>query len=169
MALKVLYRGHNNTYFDLAEGALTQQNWSPTRVNSTLDENTKNGVLGGSIAGLRGPGIAGKADADHRPLGWFVNDAQGDPFDNQPALASRKAVFIAVPSSMFQINVYETHTEDGLTALDYQEGDLLYASTHGLATKEEAAVGNNVGDLAVGVVVDLPTANDPYMTVLSLI
>lgn len=169
MALKVLYRGHNNTYCDLADAALTQQNWTPATVNDTLSSATKNGVLGGSLAGIRGPGIAGKADATHRPLGWFVNDAQSDPFDNSPAIASGKAVFISVPGSMFKINVYETHTEDGLSALTYSEGDVLYSSQNGLATKEVAGAGNNVGDIAVGIVIDVPTAEDPYLTVSSLI
>ena len=169
MALKVLYRGHNNTYCDLTDEALTQQNWNPTLVNDTITSTTKNGVLGGSLAGIHGPALVGKADATHRPMGWFVNDAQGDPFDNSPAVASGKAVFISVPGSMFKINVYETHTEDGLTPLTYDAGDILYASVNGLATKEVAAAGNNVGDVAVGVVIDVPTADNAFLTISSLV
>lgn len=182
MALKILYRGHNNTYFDLVDGAFTQQNWQPGLVNDTIDAQTKNGVLGGSLAGIYGAALIGMADKDHRPLGWYVNDALADPFDNQPAIASGKGVFLNTPGSMFQIDVFETHTIKNApaaaapAALTYAAGDILYCSPRGLATKEVYAAdadgngnSNNVDTLQVGIVVEPATADRPFMTVMSLI
>lgn len=167
--LDVLYRGHHNSYMDLEDAALTLQNWSAGRVNDTLDAYTKNGTLGGSVAGLKGPKLAGAAlGGTARPLGWFVRDAVHGEFESNGYEASKKAVFISVPGSMFKIDVYETHDEAGTTPLVYAEGDILYASNWGLATKE-APGGNNVYDLEIGVVVDVPTADSPYLTVMSLI
>lgn len=169
MALKILNRGNNNTYADLVEEAFTQINYlEGTTVNDTLDATSPRGVLGGSLAGIHGAGLVGKADADHRVVGWFVNNAEGDPFDNAPAVASNKGVFIR-QLPMIQIDVYETHLQDGTDELTYAAGDLLYTSTNGFATNEAPDVGNDVDSTVVGIVLDVPTAENPFMTILSQI
>ena len=174
MALKILYRSHNNTYFDLDDAAFDQINYIPGTTNndilSTDEYRGAIGVLGGSIAGLAGAGLVGKADNTKAPLGWYVNDAQGAPFDNSPTVASEKGVFIH-GDCMIQIDVYETHEEQATPTplAAYAAGDILYTSVNGLATKEAPGGGNNVDTTPIGRVVDVPTSENPFLTILSLI
>ena len=165
MALRIQYVGHRNSLFSLEEAAFTQDNLPSGRTNDTLSASLPKGVLGGSVAGLKGDLLVGACARDERPLGLFINNAAGNPFENTPAVASEKGPFVHCLGAC-QVDVYETHADDGAGAplADYAAGDLLYSSANGLLTKEEG-----VDQIAVGVVVKAPTASDPWLGLLLLV
>lgn len=164
--LEIMTRG-NNQSVDLDATAFTQDNFPSGRVNSTLSVESPKGCLGGSVAGISGNAEIAAADETKTPVGWFLNNAVGNPYENSPAVASGKGVYYTLPGGLIRIDVYETHTEDGLTALTYAAQDVLYTSKWGLATKEAPGVGNDVDDAVIGIVLSVPTASDPFMTVIS--
>jgi len=165
MALRIQYVGHRNSLFSLEEAAFTKVNLlGGDYENDTLSASMPNGVLGGSVAGLKGDLLAGACDRSDRPLGLFINNAAGNPFENTPAVASEKGPFVHCLGAC-QVDVYETHTDDGEgAALTYAAGDLLYSSAQGLLTKEQDA-----STIAVGVVVKAPSASDPWLGLLLLV
>jgi hypothetical protein len=164
MALRIQYVGHRNTLFSLEEAAFTQDNLPAGRTNDTLSASMPKGVLGGSVAGLKGDLLVGACARADRPLGLFINNAAGNPFENTPAVASEKGPFVHCLGAC-QVDVYETHDDDGEgAALEYEAGDLLYSSANGLLTKE-----SSVGQAAVGVVVKAPSASDPWLGLLLLV
>jgi hypothetical protein len=118
-----------------------------TAPSTTLTGITKRGVLGGSFAiarpdvgnGKIGGPKSGPA-AGNRPLGIFINDALGNPFENTPAAASNKCPFVCAMGS-YGSRLYETLQQtttgggsvgDGLTT--YACGQALYCSVNGLLT-----------------------------------
>ena len=76
----------NNQSVDLDAAAFTQDNFPSGRVNSTLSAETSKGVLGGSVAGISGNFEIAAASETATPVGWFLNDAVGNPFENSPAV-----------------------------------------------------------------------------------
>lgn len=165
MSLFTLGRG-NNLNMPIDPAALTQSN-TPTvgDTNTLITADTPKGVLGGSLAGIVGDNIAGKANPA-RPIGWVVNNAQGDPFDNSPAVASEMLVFHINPNGLMEIDIYETCLEGTATPLVYAVDDELYTSQNGLATNE-APGGNAVDTNIIGHVMRVPTATNPKMLVQS--
>jgi len=166
MALRIQYVGHRNSLFSLEEDAFTKVNsLGGDYTNDTLSASMPNGVLGGSVAGLKDDLLVGACDRSDRPLGLFINNAAGNPFENTPAVASEKGPFVHCLGAC-QVDVYETHTNDGDGAAlaAYAAGDLLYSSANGLLTKEKGA-----STVEVGVVVKAPTASDPWLGLLLLV
>lgn len=154
----ILYAGTRNSLFALEADGFTKLNFIPaTTVNDLLDENTPKGVLGGSVAGIAGNLVVGAAAAAKRPLGIFIKNAAGNPFENSPAVASGIAPFINHLASL-RVFVWETHTV-AAAPQTYAPGDLLYASANGLLTKE-ASGGTGGHPDVLAIVTKAPTASD---------
>jgi len=163
--LKIYYRGHNNSLYELESAGFTKLNYIPgTTVNSLLDEYTPKGVLGGSIAGLKGDLLVGACDSNDKALGLFINNAAGYEWENDYAEASGKAPFVNGQGT-YGVFVYETHNEAGSAALSYAAGDYLYCSVNGLLTKEAPGSNNVNPDSKFWVVVKAPTSTDSEMIV----
>lgn len=164
MALRIQYVGHRNSLFSLEEAAFSHDHLASGGTNDTLSASLPKGVLGGSVAGLKDDLLVGACERADRPLGLFINNAAGNPFENTPAVASEKGPFVHCLGAC-QVDVYETHDDDGAgAALTYSAGDLLYSSANGLLTKEEGT-----STVAVGVVVKAPSASDPWLGLLLLV
>ena len=113
-------------------------------VSTTLANISKKGVLGASIAFTRpdagngfigGPvQIAAAYNVNLKPLGIFINDAIGNPFENTPGPASGRAPYLS-GMAVVGVSLWETQTQIGAsTALTYAVGNKLYASVNGLLT-----------------------------------
>lgn len=112
--------------------------------STTLANITKKGVLGATIAFTRpdvgngyhgGPvQVAAAYDARLKPLGIFINDAMGNPFENTPGPASGRAPYVNGMGCV-GVSIWETQQQiSASTARTYAAGDLLYASVNGLLT-----------------------------------
>lgn len=163
MALRIQYVGHRNSLFSLEEAAFTKDNLPAGYSNDTISASMPKGVLGGSVAGLKGDLLVGACNRSNRPLGLFINNAAGNPFENTPAVASEKGPFVHALGAC-QVDVYETQKESDGTDVAYAAGNLLYSSAKGLLTTEQGA-----STVAVGVVVKAPTAADPWLGLLLLV
>ena len=145
-----------NSMGQLTTDAFTQAN-PPVVItvdnkSTTLATITKKGVLGGSVAFTRpdiangfhgGPVVdAGPTyKAGLKPLGIFLNDAIGNPFENTPGPASGKGPYVCGSGSCVGVSIYETQQQNGGHALlQWATGDKVYASCNGLLTnrKEDA-------------------------------
>lgn len=150
-ALRILYSVIKDSVSVLADDGFTQSNPSvvttPSAVSTVLPAAglRKNGVLGGSVAFIRpdkGQNIVGgpktSPSAGTRPLGLFINDAEGNAFENSPAPASGKCPYLRGGS--VGLKLYETavQTTQGSgvvgTALTYAVGNLLYGGVNGFVT-----------------------------------
>lgn len=179
----LLHMGVRNSWGQLATDAFTQVNppiITASANRSTLLANvTTVGVLSGSVAFTRpdagnglhgGPVQVGAAYIDRmRPLGVFLNDAVGNPYENQPARGSERGPFV---NGMATIGValWETQRQiGGSAALTYAMGDHLYASVNGLLTNrmEDAYEYQVVADpdnvTLIGIVRVAPDANNDLM------
>lgn len=151
-----------NSFGQLTTDAFTQANppviTDPVNKSATLLNINKAGVLGGSIAFTRpdvgngyhgGPVLSGGTTylAGLKPLGIFLNDAIGNPFENTPGPASGKGPYVCGSGSTVGCSVYETkHQKTGHADIHYATGDYIYASVNGLLTNVlEDAYENNVG------------------------
>lgn len=150
-ALRILYVGHRNTFSaTLTTDGFTQTNPPEvtTAVSTTLATVPKNGVLSGSVCFTRpdagnngyvgGPNSGGTATerANMRPLGLFINDAEGNAYENTPATASGQAPYTSSQGTMGS-RLYETQQQAAATvgdALTWAVGDKLYASVNGYLT-----------------------------------
>lgn len=163
-ALRILYAGHRNTFAaTLTDDAFTQDNppvISASSAKSTrLDAAPKRGVLSGSVAFTRpdagggkigGPnGTSSPSNGAVRPLGLYVNDAQGNEYENSPAEASGKGPYVSSQGTM-GTRLYETQVIDdtpntGSTGddLTYELGDQLFASQNGYITNAKKNSGNS--------------------------
>jgi hypothetical protein len=148
-SLDIQYAGHRNSLYTLEAAGFTKLNFIPgTTVNSLLDATTPQGVLGGSVAGISGAYVCGAAAAAKAPLGIFINNAAGNPFENSPAIASGICPFMNGFGS-YRVFVWETNTVAGAPQT-YNPGDLLYASANGLLTKEaNGGTGGNATLVAI--------------------
>ena len=153
-----------------ANPALAFPSPQATPTSSTLSGITKVGVLGGSVSFSRpsnslnvaaefmnggprrrgGNPIGANAAAGAMPhaedlvthvLGLFMNDANGNAFENQAGVASGKAPYMA-PSGTVGVQLYETRQQvdwvrenDG-AAVTWGAGDFVYASNNGLITNQ---------------------------------
>ncbi len=179
-----------NSVGALAADAFTQLN--PALIttagakSSTLTGITKVGVLGGSIAFTRPsgnnliggpPGTPGAlltnvtALAGARPLGFFINDAIGNAYENTPGPASGKGPYVCGSGSTIGLTIYETLQQaDGSTPISWAVGDLVYASINGLATNlateaYEYKAGNTTTVTVLGVVKAVQTSDTPMLVI----
>lgn len=152
-------------------------------VSTTLANINKKGVLGGSVAFTRpdigngfigGPvQIAAAYSAAQKPLGLFINDAVGNPFENTAGPASGRAPYVHGMACV-AVALWETQRQvGGNTTLVYAEGDFVYASVNGLLTNrvEDAyqynVTGQNDRDFVtvMGVVKVAPDASNSLMVI----
>lgn len=137
--------GIRNTMGLLAPDGYTQDNPAvvATNVSATLSGVTQKGVLGGSVAFTRpdagnnfigGPTTGTANDTLIRPLGLFINDANGNPYENTPGVASGRAPYFCGMGT-YGVTLWETLNIESGAALTYSAGDRLYASRNGLLTR----------------------------------
>lgn len=160
MALKILLVGHRNSVNALDEDAFTRVNFTTgTTVNSRLSVDTNRGVLGGSVAVVKGEGIVGGPTApsslpwdpttdaaSEQPLGVYINDAAGNAFESTSAAGSGRGVYV-MGLGVYAVDVYETNQRDAsgvhtATTMTYAAGDRLFMDTFsGLLTKRYPSSG----------------------------
>lgn len=152
-ALRLLHVGVRNATGVLSADAFEQTNPPIVSTAGTISTNVNTdaiGVLGGSVAFTRpdvgsnviGGNAEGLADALQetlvRPLGVFVNSANGQPFENQPAQGSGKNTYVSSQGT-YGNQLFETQVLDGGTLagtstgtdLSYTPGVELVASRNG--------------------------------------
>lgn len=151
-SLRLLHVGVRNTVGVLTDDAFTQTNPPVVSTAGTVSDNvptTVLGVLGGSVAFSRpdagsnfvGGNVEGLAVATQetfvRPLGVFLNNANGRPFENLPAQASGKGPYVSAQGT-YANALFETQAlgTDGANVaqgadLTYTVGAELIASRNG--------------------------------------
>lgn len=149
--VQLLHVVTRNSVGQLTPDAFTQANPPVVTVlatkSTTLANITKVGVLGGSIAftrpdvgnGFQGGPVkpAGAYAVGYLPLGFFINDAIGNPFENAPGVASGRGAYVCGNGSCVGLSVYETKILLGGSAgnpITYAVGDKLWASANGFVT-----------------------------------
>ena len=159
MALRILFPGDRNSLSTLASGAFTRQNYGAAGMTSArITADTPDGALGGMVAKYSGNYEIDIATAQSQPVGFFLNDAAGSPFENTPAVASGKVTMMTSMGS-YETDIYETLDEAGHAfANPYTPGDLLYCSKNGLITKDNSTI-----NYVIGVVSKGPGATDPFL------
>ncbi len=178
--------GIRNTMGALAADAFTQANppvvVATANVSTTLANVTALGVLGGSVAFTRPDGganvhggavqISSAYDATLVPLGIYINDANGNRFENTPGTASGLGAYLC-NGGCISVSIYESKRQvGGSTTLTYAAGDRLYASVNGYLTNRlaDAYEYNVSGQNAIefvtlmGVCKNAPTASSPLLT-----
>ena len=154
-ALRILHVGVRNTVGVLTDDAFTQTNPPITTTAGTVSTSPGAltevlGVLSGSVAFVRsdvGSNFIGgptrtapalpAALSQVLPLGCFINNATGNPYENLPGVASGKGPYVAAMGTygnrLFETNLLvasATGTPAG-TALTYVAGMRLVASRNG--------------------------------------
>lgn len=165
MTLILKNRTTFNSLYELDKTCFTQKNEALVNANKVYPNIAADvqvnpiGVLGGSVAALKEGSsyTVVPANGSNRPIGLFVNNAFGNPFDNAPAVAANK-IAIAMKMPSVEVDVYEGEAED------YEIGDKLYASENGYLTKTAGE-----DDTVIGIVTKAPTAADPFMGLEMLI
>ncbi len=178
--------GFRNTMGALSSDAFTQANppvvVATANVSTTLAGVVQLGVLGGSVAFTRPDGganvhggavqISAAYDATLVPLGIYINDANGNRWENAPGVASGLGAYLS-GLGCISVSIYETKRQvGGSTALTYANGDRLYASVNGYLTNRLAdAYEYNVSGqndikfcTLMGVCKNAPTASSPLLT-----
>jgi len=157
-SLDIQYAGHRNSLYTLEASGFTKLNYIPSvTVNSILNSNTPQGVLGGSVAGIAGSYVVGPAAAANRPLGIFINNAAGNPFENSPAIASGICPFMNGLGT-YRVFVWETNDSSG-NPQTYVPGVQLFSSANGFLTMQAAGGAGGHADL-VAICTKAPTATD---------
>lgn len=143
MSLILKNRTTFNSLYELDKTCFQKQN--------STDGSLPFGVLGGTVAALKAGAsyVVVPADGTNEPVGLFVNNAQGNPFDNAPAVASNK---IAIAQKMASVEV------DIYADVEFAIGDKLYADANGYLTNVKGA-----NETVIGVVTKLPTTSDPFL------
>jgi hypothetical protein len=141
-ALRILHVGVRNTVTQLVADAFTQTNPPIVNVNVTAAagfSSTVFGVLSGSIAFTRSDaGVAGgiggpvEDNDNERPLGIFINTANGLAFTNQPGVASNRGPYVSAQGT-YANKLYESKDLTGGN-ITYTIGDELLASRNGYLT-----------------------------------
>jgi hypothetical protein len=185
--VQIFHAGVRNAVGILTADAFTQD--TPPIVTTTANVSTqltgisKKGVLGASVAFTRpdvgngyhgGPVQVGAAYVDYiLPLGIFINDALGNPFENTPGVASNRGPYLSGQGTL-GVSLWETQIQVGAsTALTYSAGDKLYASVNGLLTNRVedayeyqtggASAGNADGVTVIGMVKVAPDADNSLL------
>ena len=132
-----------NSLYELDKTCFTKQN--------STDGSLPFGVLGGTVAALKDGAnyTVVPANGTNRPIGLFVNNAAGNPFDNSPAVASNK-IAIAQKMASVEVDIYADVT--------FKIGDKLYSDENGYLTN---VAGSDT--TVIGVVTKLPTTADPFL------
>ena len=125
--------------------------------STRITADTPDGALGGMIATYSGSYEVDVCDGTTEPVGFFINDAAGNPFENTPAVASGKSPFTTSQGS-YEVDIYETRDEADTSDLTYAVNDRLYCSKNGLLSND-----NSTSTVVVGVVAKVPTATDPFL------
>jgi hypothetical protein len=143
MSLILKNRTSFNSLYELDKTCFTKQN--------STDGSLPFGVLGGTVAALKDGAsyTVVPADGTNRPVGLFVNDAAGHPFDNNQAIASNK---IAICQKMASVEV------DIYADVTFAIGDKLYADANGYLTNVKGT-----DETVIGYVTKTPTASDPFL------
>lgn len=150
-ALRILNLGVRNSVGVLTTDSFTQNNPPAVVTAGTISTqvNTQlTGVLSGSVAFTRPDGganfIGGPNEAPGalnlqfvRPLGCFINDANGYPYENLPAQASGKGPYVSSQGT-YGNGLFETQIIGGAivgfapgAAIPYVTGQFLMASRNG--------------------------------------
>lgn len=152
-ALRILHVGVRNTVTQLAADAFTQTNPPVVTTHVTAASGFSSqifGVLSGSVAFARpdaddattngvigGPTdesiVALGAQETQRPLGIFINTANGQAFTNQPGIASNRGPYVSAQGT-YANKLYETKNLNTGAAIQWLIGDELIASTNGYLT-----------------------------------
>jgi len=162
-ALRILHVGIRNTVGILTDDAFTQTNPPNVTAAGTISQSAgffSNvlGVMGGSVAFTRGdigPNYVGgtstlaAATAGVRPLGVFINNAAGRPYENLPGPASGIGPYVSGMGT-YGNSLYETENLNTGATLTYTTGDALFASLNGYLTNV-AADNNRIEQAASGV------------------
>ena len=138
-ALRVMLGGVRNSLGVLTDDAFTQTNPPFVTTAGTISTNvdtSRLGVLDGSIAFTRpdignnriGGNEEGLADPSLetfvRPMGLFLNAANGNPYENLPAQASGKNTYISSQGTHGN-RLFETQVLDGAGIAGFATGDDL--------------------------------------------
>ncbi len=188
--VQLLHVVTRNSIGTLTPDAFTQLNppSGVAEVSTTLATITKVGVLGGTYAftrpdsgnGFQGgpPLYTGAASTGAVPLGIFLNDSIGNPYENTPGIASGRGPYVTGWGSCVGNSLYETKVQLSVggntagTAVTYSAGQRLVASINGLATStlNDAYTLNTSGSFSatktfeyVGVVKVAPDANSSLL------
>jgi len=158
MALRILFPGDRNSLSTLAYSAFTRPNYGAQGASSArITADTPDGALAGMVAMYSGNYEVDICD-NYKPVGIFLNDASGAPFENTPTVASGKLTVMRSMGS-YETDVYETRDEANALDLTYVAGDALYVSAFGLLTAEDLSVKCPV----VARISKTPTATDPWL------
>lgn len=143
MSLILKNRTVFNSLYELDKTCFTKQN--------STDGSLPFGVLGGTVAALKADAsyTVVPADGTNEPVGLFVNNAIGNPFDNAPAVASNK-IAIACKQPSVEVDIYAD--------VEFAIGDKLYSDENGYLTNVKGA-----NDTVIGIVSKLPTVQDPFL------
>lgn len=181
-ALRILYVGHRNSFSaTLTSDGFTQTNPpivdDADAVSERLSPTPKYGVLSGSVAFTRpdegngyvgGPIEGGVTEGALAPLGLFINDAEGNAYENTPGPASGQGPYVSSQGTMGCM-LYETQELTGnFDELEYHPGDKLYASVNGYLTNNaeddyarhaDGADGSAGDETVIGIVKVAPDAS----------
>jgi hypothetical protein len=167
--LTIKYLGVRNTLESLEDAAFTKINANVAGdaqmlANTTVAGIKKLGCLAGSVAALKGEGVAGAANAaNDKILGLYVNDLAGNAYESSSAASSDKGVYVCGMGT-YEVTVYETADVSGATIMsDYQYGKKLYSSVHGLLTVEEGLASLPADAIVIGIITKAPSGNDPVL------
>lgn len=185
--VQILYVVTRNSLARLSPDAFTQANPPviTTQKSSTLANITKVGVLGSTVAfsrpdvgnGYVGGPVApgGVYAAGQRPLGIFINDSLGNPYENTPGVASGMGPYLCGSGTTLSLSLYETKVQLGGgagTAITYAVGDKLFASVNGLVTnvildayERNVAGAANTDVTVMGIVKAVPDASFPFLVI----
>ena len=171
-ALRILHVGVRNTVGILTDDAFTQTNPPIVPTANTITQsagmNTAvSGVLGGSVAFTRpdvgsnyigGPRESNPFAANPlvRPIGLFINNAVGRPYENTPGPASGKGPYVSAMGT-YATSLYETQAIGAAGAyaagddLVYTVGQPLMASRNGYLMPAVDSLNANIStDAGVG-------------------
>lgn len=160
-ALRVLNLGIANSVGVLTDDAFTQTNppieTAAAVITAQVDQ-TLTGVLSGSVAFARGDvgggsnfigGPAAVGTANVSILGVFLNNANGNAFENTPGVASGKNPYASgmgtFGNTLFEDKVL-TGGNAGVALTAYTTGQVLYTSRNGYLTNAiDADFGGSTG------------------------
>ncbi len=151
MSLKIHYAVTRDTLSVLRTSDFTRTNvrFDSGSGTESLGADFPDGQLGGHVTVQTGDFEVGvmTASSTEIPLGLFINDAAGSPFENTPAVASGKSPHMMGTGSVVEVDVFEINTAGG-GALTYAAAgatSLLFGSNNGLVTNEVAGSGEALG------------------------
>lgn len=142
MSLKIHYAVTRDTLSVLRTSDFTRTNvrFKGGSGTESLGADFPDGQLGGQVTVQTGDfevGVMSDPDAEP-PIGLFINDAAGSPFENTPAVASGKSPHVMGSGSVVEVDVFELWDSSGgaLTYASAGVGSLMWGSANGLVTNE---------------------------------